>query len=125
MEKQINISPGAWKIMRHLWDEAPLTITQLVAALKEETGWRKPTVISTLNRLEEKGAVRWEQEPGERARRYYANIEEKEATAKETEDFLGRVYNGSFGLMASSMAEADALTPEDIDELEQLLQRIK
>jgi len=125
MGKQISISPGAWKIMRHLWDEAPLTITQLVGALKQESGWSKPTVISTLNRLEEKGAVRWEQEPGERARRYYANIDEKEAAARETGDFLDRVYQGRFGLMASAMAEARALTKDDIAELEQLLARIK
>jgi len=125
MANQISISPGAWKIMRHLWSEGPLTITQLVAALKQESGWSKPTVISTLNRLEEKGAVRWEQQPGERARRYYADIEEKAAATRETEDFLDRVYQGRFGLMASAMAEADALTAEDIAELEQLLARIK
>ncbi len=125
MSKKITISAGGWKIMRHLWDAAPLTIMQLVAALKEETGWSKATVISTLNRLEERGAVYYEQEQGQRARCYFPAVQEAEVAAQETEDFLSKVYQGRFGLMVNAMAQADAFTPEDIAEMERILAQLK
>ena len=59
---KINLSGSEWKLMNRLWEQSPRTITQLTAALKEETGWTKNTVITMLSRLEGKGAVRCERE---------------------------------------------------------------
>ena len=53
----IHLSDGEWKIMNLLWQQAPRTITQLTAALEQETDWSKHTVITMLNRMEKKGAV--------------------------------------------------------------------
>ena len=53
---KIELSNSEWKLMRRLWDRAPSTITELTAALREETGWSKNTVITMLSRLEAKGA---------------------------------------------------------------------
>ena len=66
---KIELSNSEWKLMRRLWDRAPSTITELTAALREETGWSKNTVITMLSRLEAKGAVRHEE--GGKAKRYY------------------------------------------------------
>ena len=62
---QVNLSDSEWKLMNHLWQSAPRTITELTAALKAETGWSKNTVITMLGRLEAKGAVRHHR-PGNR-----------------------------------------------------------
>ena len=51
---KIELSNSEWKLMRRLWDRAPSTITELTAALREETGWSKNTVITMLSRLEAK-----------------------------------------------------------------------
>ena len=64
-----NLTDAEWKLMHRLWDSAPQTITQLTAALREETGWEKHTVITMLSRLEAKGAVRHEE--GARAKKFY------------------------------------------------------
>ena len=45
---KINLSDSEWKLMNRLWDQAPLTIMELTAALREETGWTKNTVITML-----------------------------------------------------------------------------
>ena len=66
MEKQISLSDSEWKLMNRLWERSPMTIMELTAALRAETGWAKNTVITMLSRLEAKGAVRPEQ--GERAK---------------------------------------------------------
>lgn len=115
MEKQISLSDGEWKLMNLLWEEAPRTVSQLVDALKDDTGWTKGTVFMMLSRLMEKHAVRFEQEG--RSKLYLPVLKKQDAASRETESFLGKVYDGSIGLMVASMAGQKALTKEDIDEL--------
>ena len=68
--------PACGPALEDVYKRQPQTITQLTAALREETGWEKHTVITMLSRLEATGAVRHEE--GARAKqmcirdRYYA-----------------------------------------------------
>ena len=58
---KIDLSNSEWKLMNRLWQTSPMTITELTAALREDTGWSKNTVITMLSRLEGKEAVRHEE----------------------------------------------------------------
>ncbi len=118
---KIELSNSEWKLMRRLWDRAPSTITELTAALREETGWSKNTVITMLSRLEAKGAVRHEE--GGKAKRYYPALRRGDAARDETESFLSKVYGGSLGLMMSAMVESRRLSESDIAELSAILDK--
>ena len=118
---QVNLSDSEWKLMNHLWQSAPRTITELTAALKAETGWSKNTVITMLGRLEAKGAGRHQE--GGRARQYVPAVERAKAARAETESFLSKVYGGSLGLMVSNLVESQALTAADIAELSAILEQ--
>ena len=120
-KKKIGISDGEWKIMRALWEKEPRTITELVAELKEETGWTKHTVMSFLKRMEEKGALHYEE--GEKAKLYYPDLEREEAVLQETEDFLDRVFQGKMGMMLNTMVQQRALSKEDMEELHKILEQ--
>ena len=117
----INLSDSEWKLMNRLWEQSPRTITELTAAVREETGWSKNTVITMLSRLEAKGAVTHDE--GGRAKRYFPAVDREDAAAAETESFLSRVYGGSLGLMMSAMVESRQLTEADIAELSVILER--
>ena len=117
----INLSDSEWKLMNHLWAKSPRTITELTAAVREETGWSKNTVITMLSRLEAKGAVAHEE--GGRAKRYFPAVAREDAALAETESFLSKVYGGSLGLMMSAMTQSKSLTEEDIAELSAILER--
>ncbi|MDD3880168.1 MAG: BlaI/MecI/CopY family transcriptional regulator [Syntrophomonas sp.] len=119
--KRINLSDGEWIIMNVLWKSAPQTITKLTSALKESTGWSKHTIITMLNRMESKGAVRYEQ--GVKAKQYYPAVERAETALEETESFLNKVYSGSLGLMVNTMVEKNSLSKEEIEELYAILKR--
>ena len=121
MDKMINLSDSEWKLMNRLWERSPMTIMELTAALRTETGWTKNTVITMLSRLETKGAVTCEQ--GERAKRYSPALEKQDAAKAETENFLGKVYGGSLGMMMSAMVESRGLTEQDIAELSAILEK--
>ena len=117
----INLSDSEWKLMNRLWEQSPRTITELTAAVREETGWSKNTVITMLSRLEAKGAVTHDE--GGRAKRYFPAVDREDAAAAETESFLSKVYGGSLGLMMSAMTQSKSLTEEDIAELSAILER--
>ncbi len=118
---RINLSDSEWKLIGRLWEDPPKTITELTAAMRTETGWSKNTVITMLSRLEAKGAVRHEE--GGRAKRYYPAVDRQDAARVETENFLGRVYGGSLGLMMSAMVDSRQLTQADIAELSAILEK--
>lgn len=81
-KEKVNLSDGEWKIMNLLWEEPPQTIMNLTRALKGDKGWSKNTVITMLNRMEAKGAVRHEE--GERAKLFYPAIDRTDAALQET-----------------------------------------
>ena len=118
--EKVNLSDCEWKLMNRLWEQ-PMTIMELTNRFREETGWSKNTVITMLSRLEGKGAVRCERE--DRAKRYYPVLRQKDAARLETENFLGKVYGGSLGLMMSAMVENRRLTEADVAELSAILEK--
>ena len=115
----VNLSNTEWSVMEELWSTSPRTLMELVRAMEVKLGWMKSTTCTVVRRLEEKGALRYEE--GGRARRYYPCVERQDAAAAETESFLSRVYGGSVGLLAASMAGQNALTKEDIEDLRRIV----
>ena len=105
---KIDLSNSEWKLMNRLWQTSPMTITELTAALREDTGWSKNTVITMLSRLEGKEAIRHEE--GRRAKLYFPAVDREDKV-------------GGLGLLMSAMVEKNALTENDIAELSAILEK--
>ncbi len=58
---QSKLTDAEWKVMTVLWERSPRTMMEITNALKKETGWTKYTVMSFLKRMEEKGALHFEE----------------------------------------------------------------
>ncbi len=115
----LSLSDGEWKIMKLLWRSAPRTIGQIVEALEKDTAWSRTTVFVMLKRLIAKGAVRMDDSG--RLQEYYPLIKRRDVAPEETDSFLNRVWDGSIGMLVSSLAGRKALSEEDIAELRQIL----
>ena len=113
------LTNSEWYVLDCLWERAPQTLTELVPELQEKVGWAKSTTITTLRRMENKNLVRVEIYG--RAKHYFPAVERQRAVRQETRSFLNRVYQGSVGLMVSSMAREKTLTREEIEELYAIL----
>ena len=118
MEKLI-LSDGEWKIMNMLWDSEPMNLTTLVSSLEGEVEWTKSTVFVMLKRLVSKGAVVIKEDGKNKL--YAPLVERTEASLSETDSFLKRVYNGSVGMMLSSLAGNKCLSQKEIYELRRIL----
>ncbi|MBO4879942.1 MAG: BlaI/MecI/CopY family transcriptional regulator [Clostridia bacterium] len=116
-----NFSDGEWKLMNLLWDENPLTIANMVHALRNDTGWGKATINIMLNRLAEKGAVRIEFDG--RAKFFYPIIQRNDAVKQEAKSTLARINTGSLGLLISTMTKESALSDDEINELINILKK--
>lgn len=119
----VSLSDGEWKIMNRLWESEGSTITELTAALQEETGWDKHIIITMLNRMEKKGAI--EHCKDGRAKVFYPVVPRGEVSMQETRGFLQKVYRGSIGMMVNAMVEDQALSREEIQELYDILEQAK
>ncbi len=120
-KNEINLSNSEWMIMKCLWDEAPLTVTQIAKAMKEKIGWAKSTTKTLVSRMEAKGYLRYEE--GGKAREYYPAAQRSEVVLAETESFLSRLYNGSLGMMVNTLVDHHNLSQQEIKELRDILDK--
>ena len=116
----ISITPNEWHIMELLW-QSPLTLMELVRQLGQTEGWAKSTVATMVRRMEGKGLVSYKENG--RTKTFCAAVEKEEVIATETSSLLHRAYDGSIGVLVSTMAKRNDLTRADIDELYAILQK--
>jgi BlaI family penicillinase repressor len=117
----INLTNSEWYVLDCLWERSPMTVMELVAALGDRPGWAKSTTITTLRRMEDKGLVHCDLEG--RTKHYTPMVSRDRAARRETRSFLDKVYRGSVGLMMSALAEDQALSKAEIDELYEILRK--
>ncbi len=119
----INLSPSEWHVMEVLWTHGPATGRETTQQLEAQMGWSRSTTLTLLRRLEGKGAVASDTAHG--LKTFRPLISREDAILQETEDFLGRVYQGSLSLMVSSLTKKQALPQKEIDALYALLQELE
>ena len=117
------LTGAEWRVMECLWNRAPQTGREITETLERSVGWSRSTCLTLLRRLEEKQAVAAEAEEG--VKQFHPLIRREEAAVQETEDFLERVYRGSLSLMVSTLTKKQALSQEEIEELQEVLNRLE
>lgn len=122
-DKNINLTEAEWNVMECLWEKSPRIGREIVAWVEERMGWKRSTTLTLLRRMEEKGAVGGET-TGE-LKAFYPLITREQAALQETEDFLGRVYKGSLGMMLSAFTKKQNLSKDEIEELRAILNEAK
>lgn len=117
----INLTAAEWSVMECLWVKSPSTGREVTKCLEEQRGWNRSTTLTLLQRLEAKGAVSCDKEG--KIKIFRPVLHREDAAIAETEDFLGRVYKGSVGMLVNSLVEKNTLSKEDIDELYDILKK--
>lgn len=109
-----------FEVMLAIWNtEPPVNTAYLMDKVGKRHGWKAPTLISFLVRLEERGYISSEKKGKER---FYSPASEKaEYIRNSSEDFVNRYHGGSFVSMLESLYTDKKLSEEDIDQLLQWL----
>jgi predicted transcriptional regulator len=117
------ISGAEHEVMEVLWRESPLTASEVAERVPADRGWSARTVKTLLSRLLGKGALTHEED----GRRYlYRPAVDREAyVAEESVRLLDRLFDGRVTPLVAHLAERDALSARDIEEIEALLRSLK
>jgi BlaI family penicillinase repressor len=107
--------------MKLLWQKAPQSANQIIDQLKDEVDWNPRTVKTLLNRLVNKGALKFETKG--RSYLYYPAVQENECKHNAAHTFINRVFDGALKPMLAAFLESEKLSKEDLDELKRILDK--
>ena len=117
------ISEAEHAVMEALWDKSPLAATDVCELVCGERGWSMPTVKTLLSRLVAKGAVATE--PDGRRFLYRPLLAREDYVGGESRRLVDRLFGGRAAPLIAHLAESEALSQDDIAEIERLLQELR
>lgn len=117
------ISEAEAVVMAVLWAGSPLTAQDVISRVPAARGWSANTVKTLLARLVAKRAVAHEED----GRRYLYRplMAHGDYVAGESRRLIDRLFGGRLTPLVAHLAERDALSPEEIAEIEALLKALK
>ncbi|MEZ5694451.1 MAG: BlaI/MecI/CopY family transcriptional regulator [Altererythrobacter sp.] len=121
--KPERISEAEHAVMEVLWDRSPLTAAEVCDAVCEQRDWSMPTVKTLLSRLVAKNAVATE--PDGRRFLYTPVLQKADYIGTESRRLVDRLFGGRAAPLFAHLAEREALTEKDIDEMEALLRELR
>ena len=117
------IGEAEYAVMEVLWQDAPLTATEVAERVPAARGWSIRTVKTMLARLLAKGVLAHEED----GRRYLYRpaVARADYVAQESGRLIDRMFGGRITPLVAQLAERDRLTDADIAEIEALLKALR
>lgn len=125
MDNSRKLPEAEFDVMVALWnsDVSPVNTAYLMENVGKDKGWKAPTLISFLTRLEERGFIHSEKKGKERY--YYTDALKDDYVKFVTYDFLSRYYGGSLVKMMNLLYNDDSISSQDLDEMHRMLKEQK
>ena len=120
---KVRLSTSELRVMEEFWRNGRLSIREIQESFPGKKRPPYTSVQSTINRLEERGAVRRVRKIGN-AHIYEAAISAAEARGYVLDDLL-RMFGGRAQTMMAHLVESGKLTREDIRETEKLIDELE
>lgn len=117
------ISEAEYAVMEALWAKSPQSAVDVCDAICAARGWSMPTVKTLLSRLVTKNAV--QTQPDGRRFLYSPIIERKAYVGGESRRLVDRLFGGKAAPLFAHLAESEALSEDDITEIERLLAELR
>jgi predicted transcriptional regulator len=117
------IGEGELAVMEVLWAESPLTASEVSERIAPDRGWSDRTVKTMLARLLAKGVLGHEED----GRRYLYRplVERADYVSRESRRLVDRLFGGRTAPLVAHLAETNALSDEDIVEIEAMLKALR
>ena len=108
-------------VMEVLWERGDLPAKEIAGVLNEKIGWNKNTTYTVIKKCISKGAVQ----------RYGTNfmcrplITRKQVQVFETNELIAKVFHGARLEFFNTFLKEETFTPEELDDLKKLIQKIE
>lgn len=117
------ISDAEYAVMEALWQKSPQTAAEVCDQVCDQRGWSMPTVKTLLARLVTKGVLATQ--PDGRRFLYTPLVARDAYVGTESRRLVERLFGGRAAPLFAHLAESEALSDEDIAEIEHLLRELK
>ena len=102
-----------------IWRLEPVPSGKLVETALRELGWKKSTTYTVLRRLQEKGV--FQNENGE----VTSLISQEAYKQMESREYIKESFGGSLPAFLTAFTSGSALTDEEAEELQKIIDRIR
>ena len=109
------------KVMDVLWRMGDRTAKQISDILKEETGWNMNTTYTVIKKCVTKEAI-LRTEPNFLC---HALVTKEEIQAEETEELIGKLFDGSPDLLFASLLSSRRVSAEQIQRLKEIVEEMR
>ena len=113
----IKLFDSELKVMNVLWRGGDRTAKEISDILKAETGWNMNTTYTVIKKCIAKGAIE-RTEPNFHCR---ALISKQDAQDAETDELIGKLYDGCADKLFAALLSRKKLTAEQIERLRQIV----
>ncbi len=113
----IKLFDSELKVMGVLWREGDTTAKQISDILKAEIGWNMNTTYTVIKKCIAKGAI----ERSEPSFLCHALVSREEAQEAETNELIGKLFDGSADKLFAALLGRKKLTAEQIAQLRQIV----
>jgi predicted transcriptional regulator len=117
------ITEAELAVMEALWARSPLGATEVAEAVGQARGWGLATVKTLLSRLVAKQAVATE--PDGKRFLYTPRFARSDYLGTESRRLVDRLFGGRAAPLFAHLAETEALSAQDIADIEALLKELK
>jgi CopY/TcrY family copper transport repressor len=123
MEHKSQITDAEWEVMRVVWTLRQATSKDIIDVLHSKKNWKQSTAKTLIGRLVQKGLLETEQD-GKRYL-YTAVVDETESIKMLEQRLFDRICNKEVGKTIASMISESTLSHNDVELLEETLNRKK
>ena len=113
----IKLFDSELKVMGVLWREGDQTAKRISDILKEEIGWNMNTTYTVIKKCIAKGAIA-RSEPNFSC---HALVSREAVQEAETEELLGKLFDGAPEQLFASLLGSHRLTREQIEQLRRMI----
>jgi BlaI family transcriptional regulator, penicillinase repressor len=114
-----DMAKSEWVLMEALWARGHATATELQKDLESQQAWAYSTVKTMLDRLVEKGYVKWRRQGN--VYEYSPRVRRKTAVARVVDDMVDRVLEGTAAPFIQRLVQRRGLSHDEANELRQML----
>ena len=113
--EDLKLYDAEYRLMEIVWEQEPLTSTELYKACLPRLGWKKSTTYTVLKKLCERGL--FQNQNGT----VTAAVSRQEFHALQSERFVEDTFQGSLPAFLAAFTARKKLTEEEIQELQALI----
>ncbi len=113
------IFESEYRFCEILWENEPVTSSELVRLCREKLEWKKSTTYTVIRRLSERGVIKSEDAI------VTSLVSREDAQSSESTEIVERTFSGSLPSFIAAFTRKKNLSRQEIDEIQKIIDNYK